>query len=112
MPSQRLEFYARREAVTGHRVAITLYKRYETDAGQVIYSVGQSVVIAPLDRNVWTPPTFEVEPEEAQNLMDELWRCGLRPTEGTGSAGSLAATERHLKDMRALVAKSHGIDWK
>jgi hypothetical protein len=31
--------------------------------------------------------------------------CGLRPSEGTGSAGALAATERHLKDMQRLVFK-------
>jgi hypothetical protein len=42
----------------------------------------------------------------AQTLMDDLWQSGLRPTEGTGSAGSLAATERHLADMRALVFKT------
>jgi hypothetical protein len=41
----------------------------------------------------------------AQELMDELWRCGLRPSEGSGSAGALAATERHLDDMRRLVFK-------
>jgi len=35
--------------------------------------------------------------------MDELWQCGLRPSEGSGSAGSLAATERHLADMRKLA---------
>jgi hypothetical protein len=40
---------------------------------------------------------------EAQRLMDELWGCGLRPSEGTGSAGSLAATERHLKDMQNIA---------
>lgn len=40
---------------------------------------------------------------QAQELMDELWRCGLRPSEGTGSAGSLAATERHLKDMQRIA---------
>ena len=39
----------------------------------------------------------------AQMLMDELWKCGLRPSEGSGSAGSLRATERHLEDMRRLV---------
>jgi hypothetical protein len=39
----------------------------------------------------------------AQGLMDELWRVGLRPTEGTGSAGSLAATERHLADMKSIA---------
>ena len=36
-------------------------------------------------------------------LMDDLWQCGLRPSEGTGSAGALAATQKHLDDMRKLV---------
>lgn len=60
------------------------------------------------------PPMAAVRPfmtvglDVAQQLMDELWRCGLRPTEGTGSAGGLAATERHLADMRALVAHHVG----
>lgn len=40
-----------------------------------------------------------------QQLMDELWRVGIRPTEGKGSAGALAATERHLADMQSLVDK-------
>jgi len=47
--------------------------------------------------------TFKLGYCEAQTLMDDLWTAGLRPTEGTGSAGSLAATERHLQDMRTLV---------
>lgn len=42
-------------------------------------------------------------PDSAQNLMDELWRIGFRPSEGSGSAGSLAATERHLKDMQRIA---------
>ena len=49
------------------------------------------------------PPALHLSIQSAQQLMDELWQCGLRPTEGTGSAGSLAATERHLADMRRLV---------
>lgn len=48
-------------------------------------------------------PTLRLENQEAQFLMDELWRCGLRPSEGTGSAGSLAATEKHLRDMQAIA---------
>lgn len=50
-----------------------------------------------------TEPTMALKTDEAQELMDELWRCGLRPTEGSGSAGSLAATERHLADMKAIA---------
>jgi hypothetical protein len=55
-------------------------------------------------------PTFKLHEDEAQVLMDSLWSCGIRPTEGSGSAGSLAATERHLNDMRAIVANSLGVE--
>lgn len=48
-------------------------------------------------------PTMSLRPDAAQQLMDELWRCGLRPTEGTGSAGALVATQRHLEDMRKIA---------
>ena len=48
-------------------------------------------------------PSFHLSEQAAQILMDDLWQAGLRPTEGSGSAGSLAATERHLADMRKLV---------
>jgi hypothetical protein len=48
-------------------------------------------------------PTMTLTSTEAQKLMDELWGCGLRPSEGTGSAGSLAATQNHLKDMQNIA---------
>jgi hypothetical protein len=62
------------------------------------------VEMEPLEDHAWNPqPLVTLHDEEAQALMDELWQCGLRPSEGSGSAGSLAATERHLEDMRKLV---------
>lgn len=48
-------------------------------------------------------PLFQVSEKTAQEMMDQLWSCGIRPTEGSGSAGSLAATQYHLEDMRRLV---------
>lgn len=51
-------------------------------------------------------PTLTLTVQQAQQLMDELWSCGLRPTQGSGSAGSLAATERHLKDLQDILRKS------
>jgi hypothetical protein len=51
----------------------------------------------------FVPPTLSLRTATAQHLMDQLWQCGLRPTEGTGSAGSLAATQRHLDDMRKIA---------
>jgi hypothetical protein len=48
-------------------------------------------------------PTFSLQRDEAQELMDMLWSCGLRPTQGKSSAGQLDAVERHLADMRAIA---------
>jgi hypothetical protein len=45
-----------------------------------------------------------------QKLMDDLWDCGLRPSEGTGSAGALAAVEKHLGDMRKIAGKKIGVE--
>jgi hypothetical protein len=69
------------------------------------FSVATSLQMEPLERDQALPrsPLFRLDQTEAQALMDQLWQCGLRPSEGSGSAGSLAATERHLEDMRRLV---------
>lgn len=58
-----------------------------------------------------------VEPQEAlilprevaQQLVDALWQCGLRPSEGSGSAGALKATETHLKDMQEISRRLLGM---
>ncbi len=55
--------------------------------------------------HAWQPPILWLDKGQCQQLMDDLWAAGTRPTEGSGSAGSLAATERHLSDMRHLVFK-------
>lgn len=52
-------------------------------------------------------PALTLNKTSAQQLMDDLWTCGLRPSEGTGSAGALAAVNRHLEDMRTLVFKEN-----
>lgn len=46
---------------------------------------------------------LSIEENAAQQLMDDLWEVGLRPTEGSGSAGSLASTQKHLQDMRTIA---------
>lgn len=48
-------------------------------------------------------PVLRIDKSEAQTLMDDLWIAGIRPTEGSGSAGSLRATEKHLEDMRKIA---------
>lgn len=48
-------------------------------------------------------PILTLNPTEAQRLMDELWNLGIRPTEGHGSTGQLAATEKHLTHVSHLL---------
>lgn len=85
--------------------------RYTNEIGFVIVDVahGENLVAKPLEFEVLPQfmclknDTGVLSQNSAQELMDELWHCGLRPSEGTGSAGQLSATQKHLEDMRTLV---------
>lgn len=66
-------------------------------------SVAEPLTMREIKEGEYITPTLSITMGEAQALMDDLWACGLRPSEGTGSAGSLAATERHLLDMRKIA---------
>lgn len=70
--------------------------------------MGEPIVMRELKQeDMWKEnhPVTTLSPTAAQQLIDDLWDCGLRPSEGSGSAGQLAAVERHLEDMRTLVFK-------
>lgn len=49
-------------------------------------------------------PTLDVEPEALQELVDDLWRMGIRPTEGKVSDRTLQAQEEHIKSLREVSA--------
>ena len=66
-------------------------------------SVAAPVTMMRREPGAIVEPMLRLEIQAAQQLMDELWQCGLRPTEGTGSAGSLKATENHLADMKRIA---------
>lgn len=80
-----------------------LYIMIEDGRGE--RSFVESYTVRKFDPNVavHTPEAMTIRKDDLQQLMDELWRVGLRPSEGTGSAGQLAATQAHLKDMQKLV---------
>lgn len=52
------------------------------------------------------PPMLSIDPAYAgaalQSLMDALWGFGVRPSD-IGTPGHLAATTKHLEDMRAIA---------
>jgi len=66
-------------------------------------NIARHVTFEKREQGQLSPPLMSLQMNDAQRLMDALWDCGLRPTEGSGSAGSLAATEKHLSDMRKLA---------
>ena len=53
---------------------------------------------------IWREPTTILDKDSAQSLFDELWVMGFRPERGNITTGQIAATEKHLNDMRALVS--------
>jgi len=64
---------------------------------------GTEVIMKQMKSGSLIEPTISITIDAAQILMDDLWNSGIRPTEGTGSAGSLKATQRHLSDMREIA---------
>ena len=48
--------------------------------------------------------TIQLPGEVAQQLMDSLWDCGVRPSEGNGSAGAMKAAQDHIKDLQGSRA--------
>ena len=59
----------------------------------------------PFESDYGPGPTVQLSKHAAQKLIDDLWDCGLRPSEGSGSAGQLAAVQNHLADLRKLLSK-------
>lgn len=99
MPKEFIEIRAEK---AWFRNRIEFMVIHKSENGRI--AVGRSITMDTVEEGeALGEPTFSLRYDEAQAMMDELWRVGLRPTEGTGSAGSLAATERHLKDMQTIA---------
>jgi hypothetical protein len=78
-----------------------IYKRELTPRKD--YVVSSLNLIAIESPGIKVEPIITLSRKVAQQLMDDLWHCGLRPTEGMGSIGEQAATEKHLEDMRKVA---------
>jgi hypothetical protein len=100
--SSPLRFQVERSA---YRRSIELRAAFTTDSGRL--SVLSSVNVTEVEPGQLGPldPLLTLTHADATALIDELWRAGVRPSEH-GSAGQLAATEKHLQDMRRLVFES------
>lgn len=101
---EELRVYAFKSHTFNDNINLTIYQKNEPR----VY-VAQPVTMEEINPALDVRPTFSLTPTAAQELIDRLWDCGLRPSEGAGSAGALAATQKHLGDMRTLVFHSLGI---
>ena len=48
-------------------------------------------------------PTFFLKRQEAQGLMDELYRVGFRPTENHYTDETFKANREHIADLRRVA---------
>ena len=98
--------------------SIELYMRMVSRSdGQKTISLPEPVVFKTItnreDEALATTNSFQpflrLTKPEAQELLEELWRAGFRPANGTGSVGELRATQEHLKDMQHLVYEAAAV---
>ena len=74
------------------------------------YSAADSLHMITHDEDMMTPSFCTLDVDQAQLLMDDLWNCGLRPSEGSGSARSMKATQNHLADLKKILFHKLGIE--
>lgn len=91
------KFHAQRQPWTDS-VALSVAQR----VGEDLYSVYLTTA-AKIEPGMATMPAMTLDMNAAQQLMDELWGAGIRPSEGSGAAGHIAAMKAHLEDMRRLA---------
>lgn len=102
-----VRFYVSR---ANYALSYHLYMRVIRKLPDGIMSIDEAIniqlkTLTPEDVGVERAPLLELEPEAAQNLMDQLYQAGLRPSDTPNTASALAATEHHLNDMRKMVSK-------
>lgn len=96
------EIRVHRQPWANNKIAIHIFTRLSEGRIAVAESVTMRA-LEPIEEGQTQDPAMLINPEDAQQWMDELWRAGIRPSDGSGSTGQLAATQAHLDDMRRLV---------
>lgn len=93
-----LAVWAERQRPSSHGYA--LYMATWDQKGKKEYIIRDMTLEELVPGTMITQPTVMLDENAGQSLMDSLFAAGLRPTEGAGSAGAMAATQAHLADLR------------
>lgn len=99
MLNERLRFYIERSFMRGRGCGV--YWAY-VDLDGKTKAVARNVVMEQCKDETTSigQAPLELREQEAQSLIDELWRAGYRPTEEVGTEGVIAAQRDHIKDLR------------
>lgn len=109
MTFRHAQFHAVREVFTD---SINLYLRVIMPDGKRAYL--KDLVLIESDEAPNVIAANDVSPislpvEGAQNLMDELWNCGIRPSEGSGSAGAMRQAEEHIATLKLEAERLYSL---
>lgn len=103
MNFSRTNIKAEREPWEPDSIAIYLYQIIDSDGTQRVATGAVTMTMRDQTIPYENSPALRIRSAESQQFMDELWNAGIRPTAGAGSAGQLAATQKHLEDMRKIA---------
>lgn len=102
----RTEIVVEREPFNGDRFMFLL-KHFHGPPGLLSYGEMRLNAVAPENEGLRPEPTFWLDPDEAQMLLDRLYDAGLRPTREVNERSALPYISAHLEDMRRLVFERH-----
>lgn len=76
---------------------------FRRDGGRIFLTTQVQVTEKEAEPGISQEPTIRLSDAQAQQLINELWKAGLRPNNGEGSGQHTEALKYHLEDMRRLV---------
>ncbi len=93
---------------SGFTDTIAVHAGHQDARGELHAAIPAQFVPVPSGGSV-AGPCLTLSRDAAQELMDSLWRCGVRPADIVDSAGALEAAQRHIADLRAVAFHKLGI---
>lgn len=82
------------------KLSLTIFKDLTNGKYQVLIP-GEYKDHHETDINI--PPSINLPLELGQQLIDQLWNLGYRPSEGISSRGQNKAMKEHIKDLRNIT---------
>lgn len=80
---------------------------FEQTNGRI--SICEDIIMRTLEEGQLANPKITLRESQAQQLMDDLWNAGIRPTSAKIHEGTVEAINRHLEDMRKISGHKLGI---